>query len=310
MQSINSLSLAPAVSDWLSKSRYPRILHVFDHACNLINERREILSIVTQQIGNGPFNLVVEADVCFSDSLDLESPISNSASQLDLGGLCLNTTNAKLWCPRPDWGSLHGLREDILHQLMSLRMSNPGRGNLQINEEIASSPQSRHLRLNQQLLATTFSQLQITNYQSPLSTSLVSAVAAADISSAKITTSRLAGLGVGLTPAGDDFIMGAVYAAWIIHPHENASILAQEIANTAAPLTASLSGAWLKCAGRGEAGVLWHEFFDAMISENPARIQEATEKILAVGETSGADALAGFIGSFVSWMEEAGPGYG
>ena len=84
MQSINSLSLAPDVRDWLANSRQPRILHVFDHACNLINVHREVLSIVTSQIGNGPFNLVIEGDILFSEHLNLQSPISNSPNHLNL----------------------------------------------------------------------------------------------------------------------------------------------------------------------------------------------------------------------------------
>ena len=77
MISVNAVSLAPDARDWLANSRHPRILHVFDRACNLINERREILSIVTQQIGNGAFNLVVEDDVLFSEHLNLPAKSSN-----------------------------------------------------------------------------------------------------------------------------------------------------------------------------------------------------------------------------------------
>ena len=118
---INALSLAPDVNDWLANSRHPRILHVFDHACNLINERREVLSIVTPQIGNGPFNLVIEDDILFSDHLNLESPVSVFPNQLNLGDLTIHTEDAKLWSPRPDWETLHARRDDILSQLMSLR---------------------------------------------------------------------------------------------------------------------------------------------------------------------------------------------
>jgi hypothetical protein len=74
---------------------------------------------------------------------------------------------------------------------------------------------------------------------------------------------------------------------------------------TAALLTTSLSAAWLKSAGKGEAGILWHEFFDALISANPVQIQEAADRILTVGETSGGDALAGFVGVFMRWAELA-----
>jgi len=314
MYSINVLSLSPDVNDWLANSRQPRILHVFDHASNLINERREVLSIVTQQIGNGPFNLVIEDDVLFSEHLNLQSLISVFPNQLNLGDLTINTDNTKLWSPRPDWEMLHADRDDILQRLMSLRASDSERSNPRHREEIASSPRSRYAPMNntglldQRLLAMTLPQSPITNYQfsnSPV-TSLLLALANADLPSSLTAAQQLAGLGIGLTPAGDDFLLGAVLAAWIIHPPEIAGVLAEEIANTAAPFTTSLSAAWLRSAGKGGAGILWHEFFDALISVDPFNIRDSMDKILAIGETSGADALAGFVGVFISWAESSG----
>ncbi len=294
MQFINTLSTTPDVNNWLANSRHPCILHIFDHACNLINERREVLSIVTPQIGNGPFNLVIEDDVLFSDHLNLESPVSVFPNQLNFGDLTIHTTDAKLWSPHPDWETLHARRDDILSQLMSLRLSNP-----LANLEIAS-----------RRLAMTLPQLPITNYQSQVSNiqssnSLISALANADPSSSIAAAQKLAGLGMGLTPAGDDFILGAVLASWIIHPPEIARVLAKEVTDVAAPLTTSLSASWLKSAGKGEAAILWHNFFDDLISANETAIQVSIDKILSVGETSGADALAGFISLFVFWSVEA-----
>jgi Protein of unknown function (DUF2877) len=263
MQSINTLSLAPDGNDWLANSCRPRILHVFDRACNLINERREVLSIVTPQIGNGPFNLVVEDEVLFPDHLTLESPIFVSANRIILGNLNLRTADTKLWSPLPDWEVLHTKKVELISQLTSLAIATC-RPSLPIS------------------LLSTFS----------------TSIANADSESCPAAARRLAGLGIGLTPAGDDFILGAVLAAWIIHPVEIASVLAKEVTNTAAPLTTSLSAAWLRSAGKGEAGILWHELFDALISSNPVQIQTARDKVLATGETSGADALAGFSGVF------------
>ncbi len=97
MKFINALSLAPDAKDWLINSRHPRILHVFDHVCNLINEGREVLSVVTPQIGNGPFNLVVEGDVLFSDYLNTQSQISIHMDQFRLGDLTINTADENLW---------------------------------------------------------------------------------------------------------------------------------------------------------------------------------------------------------------------
>ncbi|HSM71828.1 MAG TPA: DUF2877 domain-containing protein, partial [Anaerolineales bacterium] len=127
-------------------------------------------------------------------------------------------------------------------------------------------------------------------------------IVTADIPATLAVVQKLAGLGVGLTPAGDDFIMGALYAAWIIHPREVAGELAEEIVKTAVPLTTSLSGAWIMSAGRGEAGQLWHEFFDALMDGDESTVQLRMENILAVGETSGADALAGFLSTVQAYM--------
>ena len=265
---INALSLATNVNDWLANSHHPRILHAFEQACNLINERKEVLSIVTPKIGDGPFNLVIEEDVFVFQNLSLESPISIFPNQLTLADLTINTTDAKLWNPRPDWGRLNARRDEIFNQLMSLSVSN--------------------------------SQPSIPNF---LVSNFSSALANTDISTAKTAASQLAGLGQGLTPSGDDFIMGAIYATWTIHPPDVAKDLAREIANTAAPLTTSLSAAWLRSAGRGEAGILWHDLFDAMISADPGSIQYTIDKILAVGETSGSDSISGFIDTFLCWQE-------
>lgn len=266
MNFINALSLAPNAKDWLTNSCYPRILHVFDHACNLINEHREVLSVVTPQIGNGPFNLVIENNVLFSGHLSLQSPVSFSTTQLHLGDLTIHIVGAKLWNPRPDWEMLHIRSDDILNHLTQLPTAN-----YQVSNSLVAG--------------------------------LSTALANAHIPSSLTAAQKLAGLGQGLTPSGDDFILGAVLAAWIIHPPEIASVLAREITNVAAPLTTSISAAWLRSAGRGEAGILWHNFFNALVSADPAQIQEAANNILAIGETSGADALAGFIDIFISYAE-------
>ena len=255
MLRIKALSLTQEVNDWLTHTRQPRVLHVFDNACNLINEKKDVLSLVTLPIGNGPFNLVVADEINFADYINARSEISVDMDQIRIGNLIIDVDNAKLWNPRPDWERLHAKRADILDQIPSLRASGNGQSKPQFSDSLASD----------------------------------------NISVGTKLASKLAGLGQGLTPAGDDFIMGALYAVWIIHPREVASELADEIAKTAAPLTTSLSAAWIGSAGRGEAGQVWHEFLDALMDGDEAKIQLRMENILAVGETSGADALTGFI---------------
>lgn len=268
VRSTKAISLTSSVKEWLVNSNRPRILHVFDRVCNLINKKGGVLSIVSPEIGNGPFNIVVEDDVCFSRYLGIESPISIFQNQLMLADLTINTTDAILWNSCPNWGKLHARRFQVFNQLISI--------SLPIYQQ--SIPDSLVFNLSKEL-------------------------ANADILNARIAASQLAGLGNGLTPSGDDFIMGAILAAWIIHPVHIAKVLAEDIAVTAASLTTSLSAAWLRSAGKGEAGSLWHYFFDALLSEDTMTIQDAIEKFHDIGHTSGDDALAGFASTFISYVK-------
>jgi len=266
MRTAQAVSRTPAVDHWLSNSSHPRVLHIFEHACNLINEHRQVLSIVGPAIGNGPFNLVIEENISFNQYLSPESSITLQAKEVFSGNLKIDLLNSQPWDPRPNWEVLHDKRADIIQRLAE-----------------AAIPDHR------------------TDIPAAFISSFSTALAVRDLSTVLAVAPKLAGLGNGLTPAGDDFIMGALHAAWIIHPSDIATSLGQQIAEAAAPLTTSLSAAWLRSAGRGEAGILWHEFFDALIAvgrtDSPiytTKVQHAINKILSVGETSGLDALAGF----------------
>ncbi len=262
---MDAISITYNVTNWLADSHQPRVLHVFDHACNLINETGEVLSVVTPHIGEGPFHLVVGENVCFSKHLMTGSPISAFPEQLILGNLWISTLHATRWDPCPAWENLHAQSQRILFQL----------GRLQ---------------------CTPF------NLPNPLSTHL----AMADLPSALRTIPEIAGAGPGLTPAGDDFIMGALYALWILQPPPIARRMAEEMARAARPLTTSLSAAYLQSAGRGEAGIRWHVFLEALRSAGIRSISDAMNEILTMGATSGADALAGLISTLMAYVETDG----
>jgi hypothetical protein len=273
-QIINAVSTTNLVHEWLSSSTSAKILNIFNHACNLCNERREIVSIVTQEIGPGPFNIVIESNVRFAEELSLASLVFSSTEKLSLGDITIQFVDAELWDACPDWKELHAKRDSIRRQVS------------QVSEALLQVSNCRGT-----FQAATFS------------SSLASSIAAADIASCINAAQKLAGLGQGLTPAGDDFIMGALYASWILHPDEVAECIAAEIAKVATPLTTSLSAAWLRAAAKGAAGILWHKLFDALISGDDTAIDLHVSNILSIGATSGADALAGFIDTFIAFME-------
>ncbi len=102
--------------------------------------------------------------------------------------------------------------------------------------------------------------------------------------SCQAAVSRLAGLGQGLTPSGDDLLMGILYGLWTWYPEPEWLRL---IVETAVPRTTTLSGAFLRAAGDGEATVHWHNLVNG--------VPGAVEQILTIGHTSGQEAWAGFV---------------
>jgi hypothetical protein len=105
----------------------------------------------------------------------------------------------------------------------------------------------------------------------------------------------LAGLGGGLTPAGDDFIVGAMLAAWAGLYGQGVEQLCPALAVAAAPRTTTLSAAYLHSAAAGECIAHWHTLFAAQQQGNFYNTQAAVRSLVSIGHTSGADALAGFL---------------
>lgn len=108
-------------------------------------------------------------------------------------------------------------------------------------------------------------------------------IAAGDEADCRAGVMGLAGRGPGLTPAGDDVLVGVLFALWVWRPMREWMSL---IRDTAAPRTSTLSAAFIRAAAAGEAVWPWHR----LVNHAPG----AAADILSIGHTSGADAWAGF----------------
>ena len=114
-------------------------------------------------------------------------------------------------------------------------------------------------------------------------TNLCTGIETADSSKIRDSVFHLAGRGSGLTPTGDDILMGVIYGLWVWRPDVE---LIRLICDTAVTRTTTLSAAFLKAAANGEATIHWHDFVNAK--------PNAIQNILNIGHTSGTDTLAGF----------------
>ena len=111
---------------------------------------------------------------------------------------------------------------------------------------------------------------------------------------------NIIGCGKGLTPSGDDILIGALIALKHTGRLQQFNILAGWINKHAATLTNRISLAHLHAACKGCAVTLLHDVLNAIGSNNDQLIQRALKSLDQYGHTSGKDALRGVLAVIAS----------
>ncbi len=304
-------SISRAAEDWLIRTRQPQILHIFERSCNLVNERREVASVNFPTVPQTPLairlaNEAGQLAVSWHRLIAENSPVAVNTRHkvLQLGAAELHWSSAARWNAVPAWSAagaaLHDWPDGFqrLHALIEDEAP-PGSLAPLVGEnesiELTSGQDEAAPEISRRLLATA----------GPHARSLVAAISTGELESAQRASEALAGLGTGLTPSGDDFIMGVMHALWALRsPTEAAQVCAKLLA-VAGPRTSALSAGWLRAAARGEAGEHWHDLTRALQRKNDVEVDQAARPILATGHTSGADAMAGFLMALQAfWIQD------
>ncbi|VAW33729.1 hypothetical protein MNBD_CHLOROFLEXI01-1532 [hydrothermal vent metagenome] len=268
---LRATTITPQVQRWLVKPSAVSILHIFDQAFNLIDSEGEIISLVQPKIGAGPFAIVLAEERPFSTIISPHNFVHKTANHLQIGGLHIDLGTAELWQPRPNW--------PLLREQQSLWLPL-----LPVLQTAVAQEQHRLTVGSPAHFAEHFQQATIAMQQ---------AIAQTNEDQLQAAVATLAGLGPGLTPAGDDFLLGVLLGLWATRPEAEVIGLAEIVLQTAVPRTTQLSAAWLTAAARGEAVLAWHHFVEALLARTAWELP--VNAILDTGATSGVAALLGFM---------------
>ena len=275
-----------------------RVLAVFEHACNLVTPGGRVVALVLPQIGDGPFNIVVDGGPADFAAIEPGMSARLEGKRLRVGGLEIVLERAVVWEPRPDWDRLRAGRDGIaarLPLLWALSMRHAPAGSLlplawgwyaELIEGWAGGP-------GRTVEAGTTSMAFATVAREGAEALRVGW--GGDPGQLRRGAARLAGLGSGLTPAGDDFLAGVMLWAWLAH--SDPSEFCRTVVAAAAPRTTTLSAAFLRAAAGGECNAAWHTMLTALEGGMEDVLAPSVQEVLAHGATSGADTLAGFL-----WM--------
>lgn len=292
MSSLTALSITPSARNWLSLTTSAHVLESFDRACNLVNQNNEILTLVTSERGLTPFALVVAtANANPFQKVVSGDVVSVTPQNLVVGPLTIRLSTITLWNPAPDWPMLRRMLTNDPARLAKLadivlELTSPA----SLLDLYRPNPAER-TGLDQALL----------DRARVGTTDLVLGLKQNVPDQAHAGAKRLAGLGNGLTPAGDDFIVGVALAAWCGLYGKGAVEQVSGLIQTVLPLTNLLSAAYLRSAAQGECIAPWHTLFAALLLSDVEVTRMAAKSLMSIGHSSGCDGLAGFLaGHFLS----------
>ncbi len=243
---------------------------VHQQAVNLCTGDDRWLALVTPQVGLGPFHLEVPAPALAG--LSVGSPAQLGGTTLDFPDRQINFHHATRWSSTlPAQPPLPSI---ATHEWLCANQ-------YWLHSPLWSSP------------TTTLTRMAHQGWDA-----LQRGVRAADAGQLAAGAAQLAGLGPGLTPAGDDFLLGWLAGIWsgalADTPAWTPQNIGKIIAQVAIPRTTRLSGSWLRYAAVGQFGEPWHALINALRHTAALPRHQAWQRILQSGATSGHDALAGF----------------
>lgn len=213
--------------------------------------------------------------------------------KLNVGKNVFNLSKAQLW--NPDISKIIICEEELvtekirlLYNLLYLQGSNDGLRDIGLWLYHMKS-KSHDQKLSNELVNIAF----------PRILGIVESTLKGDISSAVANGIDLIGIGPGLTPSGDDFLIGFISVLFTIEPNRNIirSLREEFLAkiSNSVDKTTFLSKEFLLHSIKGEFCEVFHNIYISLKNNNKDEIINSTVNLLRLGHTSGIDTLSGII---------------
>lgn len=297
---LQAVSISQPVMAMLEREGFAgSVLSVFAGACNLVNAQGEVVALVSQRVGNGPLNIVLKGNGFLFKGLEAGLPVEGEGRSIQIGeAWVVSLAGAEVWEPQLEWEGLNtdwpGLKTNLAilhdHLIAQAPMESlaclGGYGNPPYpvaGPAGVRSVESAYRKMAQRAIE-----------------GLLAALHRGDCQGITAGATALAGLGPGLTPAGDDFLLGLMaglrtWPQFLKGRGLSVEEACQTIYGAAAGRTNPLSMALLQSAREGMFGEAWHILLAALRQGEANEVREATDRVLGFGGTSGADALSGFL---------------
>lgn len=279
---------------------------VFHQACNLWLEPGLLLTLLPSQKGNVPhgIRLNTSPEATFVHLAQVGQPVAcrGGVFRLDGADFSVDLRNARLW--QVDLQSMRiDLRRPAQAQAWAVAWSEL-KMSYHKNETTANLGS---FSLREGRPATSLPSKNLLQLRASTILSLLQATCRLKLEEAMISIKPLIGLGHGLTPSGDDFLVGYLTGLWITLGRDSSrtqflNSLSFELCE-AAQVTNTISRAYLESAAKGHVSEPIATLAQQLEQPNDMRgVRTATQAALQVGHTSGRDGVLGMLLGCIAWQ--------
>ena len=269
----------------------------FRRCCYLQTLDGEVLCIAEEILGRGPLTVSISLD----EGMDLQvlgvsegTSVSVEGGCIHISSLALDLEGALVWRPQPPAIAPGNLAPEAARRLavaMSPQTPPDGLGCL--------LPHVENLGAGQAVEAGCVSALG--TLSTTAVTCMVNGLLSGDAPSTEAGVRGLLGLGPGLTPSGDDLLVGLLLALHAGRP-STAGTLARIVAQHGPSMTGMISVAILKQAPLGYGSEAIHQVIEALVSGVPEdEMLHKAGVLRGAGHTSGWDTLVGILLGMHLW---------
>jgi len=293
-----------------NEGRIGQVHSVFKSVLNILIPDKHLVSVVREDVGNGPINIVtnLRPDVSITATgVRINQEISKIHDLIIIGDhvLTISTKHASVYKPQKKFQDKTLPVEKIRDNLMKVRNVTRAIGNFEglgqlieyLGKEGADFDNKKLNLLARKALPSILALLQATR--------------AGSLQQVRGSAKKLVGLGLGLTPSADDMLSGLMASLLLTTLNLNgnpdlARKINNEIASCAPGRTSLLSEEYLMQAASGNANESLMVLIEKILTGKPEEVESATRHVLTIGETSGTDMVLGILlGSWSSLSEDS-----
>jgi len=287
---------AISIGDAVPHADFDAAVHsVFRSAVNLSPAKESnLLTLVTSSEADLPQGIRVDTPEDFSfesGALRAGEPAACRDELLRFGPLTIGLRGARRWkCDLPS------LQADLTDPSVATAW-----------QSVWDALNARQVQLNAEIIAEDLFRSDETIRAGAAMRGLLDATRRTD-PAAPASVRPLIGLGSGLTPSGDDLLVGYLAGLWcaVRNSRERTQFVTGlgETVIRLSHLTNAISRTYLTHAARGQVSSRLADLAEAICrGENSDRLLTAAESAMQVGHTSGMDAVTGLLIGLVVWSQ-------